>query len=351
MARKTRKQRKILDSYYIVCEGEVTEPNLLKDFREYLVQNGMLENKQQIDIYPIPRIEENIPTTRGAHSRKGKALQGDEEPQDKGPTGPQPLSWVEYALLKLEEHKYTSSWAVFDKDRHPKAKEAFELAEKSQEEGKKLFIAFTSVCFEHYLLLNFEYCTKAFQRSECKNNGKVIGCGREEGIEGDCLGDTCVNGYARHHKYWLESKKEDFGFHLIDDKIWFGVYNAMCLREEKDREDKQPIWKKNPYTTFDYLLTSFMGYRELSPNESLTVNHIRFSIDQNKLVIENLGSKMEIILGANFTYLYQEDKSAKCAMQNFMISPDEIKEIELSCFSAHSVVSLQFGVHKLYFKS
>ena len=57
------------------------------------------------------------------------------------------------------------SWAVYDKDEHPKHEEAMAEAIKIID-GKKVNIAFSSRSFEYYLLLHFEYLYYSFDATE-----------------------------------------------------------------------------------------------------------------------------------------------------------------------------------------
>ena len=44
---------------------------------------------------------------------------------------------------------YDEVWVFIDKDGHPKAKEAIEMARITEIDGKKINIAFSSRCFEY----------------------------------------------------------------------------------------------------------------------------------------------------------------------------------------------------------
>ena len=89
--------------------------------------------------------------------------------------GEQPLNWVKGGIDNLKV--YDEVWVFFDKDGHPKAKEAFEMARITEIDGKKINIAFSSRCFEYYLLLHFELIYRAFEKSEC--NGKTYSQGEK----------------------------------------------------------------------------------------------------------------------------------------------------------------------------
>jgi hypothetical protein len=62
---------------------------------------------------------------------------------------------------KKERNAYEVIWLFFDHDNQPKLREAFEMIEK---EGFK--IAYSAICIEHWFILHFENCGKAFTSGE-----------------------------------------------------------------------------------------------------------------------------------------------------------------------------------------
>lgn len=77
-----------------------------------------------------------------------------------------PLNLVKEAISKSkkatkEKNAYDSVWLFFDHDNWPQLREAFELIES---EGFQS--AYTSLCMEHWFILHFEDCGRAFQRGE-----------------------------------------------------------------------------------------------------------------------------------------------------------------------------------------
>ena len=233
-------------TYFISCEGSKTEPIFFNGFRSYLKDLDIIDELTDIEIVPNPPKDT---TSRKKVTKRGNSYEGKKRTTNNTDVGQtisgyrDPVGWVIRAKEGLEVHNI--AWAVFDKDNHPAAEEAFELADAVCYSGKKLNIAFSSRCIEHYLLLHFECSIKAFEHSECKKNKKEVGCGRPGTHPSkDCGGTLCINGYARLQGYWQETKDTTFNFKLIQKRLWQGVYNSIILRNIQDKADNKPIWKK-----------------------------------------------------------------------------------------------------------
>ena len=327
-------KRKTNPTYYIVCEGETTEPNFFKEFREFLIQQKYLDNREQIKIFPVPPKEKSPAVKRGAYKgRKRKTKNTDDvsclEEELKGPP---PLNWV----LKAASEKgiYDSLWAVFDKDQHPKAKEAFAEAKKDAE--NPVHIAFSSICFEYYLLLHFEYYYHAFEKSECRKGKKTFYCCSDHFAASDptldCRGTKCVNGYARKHNYWQETKKDKSTFNLIKNKLWYGIYNANLLRIESDAQEKdKPIWERNPYVTVDYLITTLLGYKQLKLGNNQTIKTLEIKYEPGKLVFTNKGKITLLILPEYLSeYSFSTHKSTPILEKRFFLYAEDSYTFELN---------------------
>lgn len=182
--KNSRNYRKRL---FIVCEGEKTEPNYFKqfiaqyNFRGKPVDIRVLDTKENTPQRLVNKAESLIEAT------------GDE------------------------------AWAVFDKNGYEKHHEAFDKA------GEKVKIAFSSISFEFWLLLHFEYTTCSFDKAD-----KLIK-------------------YLKRKGYFPQYNKADKKiFYQVKDKISTAVDNAKKLR--KDKIDSTAIYKMNPYTNVDELL-------------------------------------------------------------------------------------------------
>jgi len=77
-----------------------------------------------------------------------------------------PLHLVKEAIMKSkkankEKNPYEAIWLFFDHDNWPQLQEALLLSEK---EGFKL--AYSALCLEHWFILHFQDCGRAFQKGE-----------------------------------------------------------------------------------------------------------------------------------------------------------------------------------------
>lgn len=345
-----RKKRAVNPTYYIVCEGEKTEPNFLFGFRKYLVKHAYIDNKEQITIYPVPEEEKESPSPeRGAYKgkrRSTKKVATIVEAEDRL-KGQPPLCWVEKAASKAKEYDFL--WAVFDKDQHPKAAEAFALAENS---APQVHIAFSSLCFEYYLLLHFEYLYSAFEKSECRIGPKTIKCGlnKETVKENDCHGEKCVNGYARWKNYWKETKKNESTFHPVEDKLWKGVYIAHVLRKASDFKcgEHRPIWLRNPYVTTDALITQLMGYQELGIEYCCELKQLRLSYSRHQLILENISSALAILPSTSFGEVYTVEGGAPFQCERINLLPGKPIFFDLTN-ERNKIITFKYEGEKVYF--
>ncbi|HEH5157171.1 TPA: RloB domain-containing protein [Campylobacter coli] len=116
--RKTR--RKENEVILIVCEGEKTEVDYLRQLKDYLKLNNV-----RIDIF----------------SSKN----------------PSPLQVVKFAEEKNKDDSYDKVYCVFDKDTHSDFDKAKQKCEKYNFEA-----IISNPCFEFWILLHFTYTTKPF---------------------------------------------------------------------------------------------------------------------------------------------------------------------------------------------
>lgn len=280
--------RKTNFSMSLICEGIHTEPNFFGAMVEWLKEEGKIDF--EVQIHPKPTItpdDNELDLGRGASGRKKRTPKNDTQEKQKLEAvesfpGQPPLNWVEAGIKHLSI--YDEVWVIFDKDGHPKTETAFKAAKDNEIEGKKVKIAFSSRCFEYYLLLHFEYIYKAFEKSECNTkkyseNGQTsktisFHCMTPRAVIGKaCQGDKCINGYARLKGYWKDSKGSDSTFPLVKDKLWTGIYNAYTVRwKSKLSSPEAGIHTLNPYIDADKLTCRLMGYETI---EHKDICHIR----------------------------------------------------------------------------
>ncbi|WP_227394387.1 RloB family protein [Jeotgalibacillus aurantiacus] len=126
---RRRKKRIIApDRFLIVCEGEKTEPNYFKSFKEMINQ----KKKHSVDI----------------------EIKGE---------GANTISLVKAAIQLKEQANpdYSQVWCVFDKDSftNEQFNEACQMAEQND-----IFLAYSNESFELWYVLHFEYSQSALTR-------------------------------------------------------------------------------------------------------------------------------------------------------------------------------------------
>lgn len=275
-------------SMLLICEGTHTEPNFFGAMVEWLKEEGKINFI--VKILPKPTItsdDNDLDLNRGASTRKKRTVKKDTPEQQELEKTPQfqgqpPLNWVEAGINHL--HTYDEVWVIFDKDGHPKTQEAFKRAEKEEVDGKKVKIAFSSRCFEYYLLLHFEFIYKAFEKSECNgkkysDNGqksKTVSyhCMTKRAVKGKaCQGDKCINGYARLKGYWENSKGEQSTFPLVKDKLWIGICNAHTVRWKSNMLHGTDFYVRNPYVDADKLICRLLDYKTIENKEKSSITN------------------------------------------------------------------------------
>jgi hypothetical protein len=237
----------------IVCEGEGTEPDYFKEIRDILLLN---EVDVAIEIKPRPKEKfkkEKFKLRKGAvkrEIRKPEIVLPISEIEDKYIA--QPTRYVREAQIGLEDNTYDEVWAIFDKDGHPKHKEAFELADVNVG-GKKVNIAFNSIAFEYWILLHFESNSTAFIKSMCREAKEPFNCGSNN-HQNDCQGANCVCGRIVTQNFLdYEAGKKSFNFKKFHPNVNRAIERAILLRKSYIG-NTNPIYKLNPYTDTDRLV-------------------------------------------------------------------------------------------------
>jgi hypothetical protein len=271
-----RTPKKLSHTLLLICEGENTEPEYFQKLADIAMAN---ETYSHVEIYPRPK-EEKQKTAKKSTRRPIRQFnegnksvpdrlveQADEEELPfstvhKGvETWATPVRYIKEARDRIKTGEYDEIWAIFDKDGHAKHKQAFKLAALPILD-KVVNIAFSSISFEHWILLHFEKSSYPFIKSECKDKDtKSIECGSGVHTD-DCGGSKCVAGVLVQ-KGCLPSynKTADSGlFAQISGKTELAIENAAWLRMvQTDRLATNPIWEINPITTIDVLVKKLLN--------------------------------------------------------------------------------------------
>ena len=286
----------------IIAEGENTEPFYFKAIEEIF-----LKSKEDLKINLTLRIISEIaqPSKKKSHNPKHKTIRksrqiedeisgnfvrilmnGQEIEEELSKIEPkyksQPQRFVRRAQIEMQDNTYNEAWAVFDYDMRniSHIKDAFKIA--NNDLLGKVKIAYSSIAFEHWILLHYERNLTAFNKSECR---EIIGKGAKKRKvllnccsisdnsphKDDCGGLKCVGGYLRSMKYYLECSKDDkkiFYTHL--DKLSIAFFNASWLRFKM--KITEPLTEKstldaNPFTNVDLMVKQILG--ELSEFKSI----------------------------------------------------------------------------------
>jgi hypothetical protein len=217
-------------SIFIACEGRNTEPLYFESIAEEIEDEGNLV----VTIYP----------ERSHQNPKTEALGLIREAQSRG-------------------DEFDELWVVFDKNGYTKHSEAFALAEGNAHR-KKVNIAFSSIAFEHWLLLHFEKCATPFVKSDCKDAKEhTLYCGTNRHTE-DCHGLRCVAGYIRQNGFCSDYvKSNNYSFYFkYKVKTELALKNAAWLRFKQRQElaqKNEKIYDINPFTDVDILVKRLLG--------------------------------------------------------------------------------------------
>lgn len=192
--RKPATPRHIRERILILCEGEKTEPDYFRAIKKD-TRNTALE---------IPNCNKNTP----------KEL-------------------IEEAInlmvkAKRERNEYKEVWVVFDKDNYTKHHEAFDRAR-----AKDIKIAFSSTCFEFWLLLHFEYTSSPF--SDCDNVIRKL--------------KVHIPGYEKGGEHYA----------ILRPKISDAIKNGEKIMAYCSSTNNSRIWEYNPYTDVGLLVEKLLN--------------------------------------------------------------------------------------------
>jgi hypothetical protein len=354
-------RRKTKYSILIVCEGTNTEPNYFQGIREEVMRNESIWTEGvSIVIKPKPPLEdeeEDSPTPPHKTQRPRRKIKGtpeDSELEIEDKYKAYPTRFVREAQLGLEDETYDEAWAVFDKDYHADHEKAFNLAEE-EINGKNVRIAFSSISFEHWILLHFEKNDYSFQKSECKevhnNKKKKIFCGTST-HKNDCHGETCVIGYLIEKGYLSTRTKEsqlDL-YSILKEKTEIAIENACWLRSVNSGT---PIYKLNPYTTVDFLVKHLLqlnsDFRWALVGKTIDIEKLEISIakmpDKKLRISAHNNSKTSKVFRPILTFYINKDPVKGFKLDFGIIPPNETHASEIDASSP--IVKTPFDQVKL----
>lgn len=286
MKRRKKTQRQLKTTIFIICEGKNTEPNYFKAIKE--------EVEDESSNFAI---EIHIHETETTHAK----------------------GLVEEASLYVGN--YNEVWAVFDKDGYTKHQEAFDLASNNN-----VNIAFSSIAFEHWVLLHYQKNASGFFKSE-----DIIDYLYNENLFSD-----------------YQKKKEVNIYPKLADKTHIAIENANWLRHLVDKYlVNLRDFKKNPYITLDRLICRLLSIDEIITfgeighiysisNLNICITEYNEKRKEIKLNILNNRSNAFIINQVNLNdyFFISDEKRAKYNFKEFsypplILAPGQSKELIL----------------------
>jgi hypothetical protein len=312
--KRENKRKQLKQSIYIVCEGTNTE----RIYFEEIAQQDDVFEKYAVKVYPSE--EDQIKAAK----KEGESIKTDA------------MNLVK--LAKQEINNYDEVWAVFDKDGYTKHEQAFSEAKKH---GVNL--AFSSIAFEHWILLHYEQYRTAFPKSQ-----NVI----------DYLEQSdYFTGYSKKADILIYSRLKSLTKTAIENSAWLRMKMAQNLAACDHK-----IYELNPYTTVDKLVIKLLDLNPVTYgviNEtqkisdiSITVNAVQHNCGIIKLSVSILNDKnITYLVNNNSGHFYIRDEKQnkfQLALDNpIIIEPSLTQDIILKfeIFSATGTLRFHFSPH------
>jgi RloB-like protein len=293
-----RKSRTQVTSIFIACEGKNTEPIYFERIKEEVEECNLLE----ITIYPDTN--EERPKTDA-------------------------LGLIREARSRIED--FDEVWAVFDKNGYTKHKEAFDEANKKIN-GKKVHIAFSSISFEHWILLHFEKNDSVFLKSANIIETKF----------------TNNESYFRNY-----SKRANFDIYpKLKNHVENAVKNAAWLKfQQKQNLENNEIYEVNPYTDVDVLvkrlfgIETTIGWANFGETIDLGKCEVKVDLHGNELLLKITNKKDATLFSTELKCFVIDSNSntIECEIERVSINPNDEKIITVEKdFSDVSFVKLEF---------
>jgi hypothetical protein len=311
-------KKKTYRTLFIACEGSNTEPNYLGRMAEAIDDSRML----RVNIFPKPPILSDSKPSND--SRKSD-----------------PVGLVELAQNELAGGAYDEAWAVFDQDGHNGLAEAFKKAQKKIS-GKTVRIAFSSIAFEHWILLHFEKNLTLYEKSAH-------------------LIESCFYGKNLYPQYGKNRLTDPYPF--LAEKTFTAIENAAWLRHQQKEALSQMggnVFQLNPYTNMDELVKVLLG---LDLEVSWTNFNQKTVFAGYELVFSKIEGGVSILFtnhsattcvfnAENIENFFLTRPSGKLTLhESLVIAPGESKNFQLECsteISPDFLLIFKLGHKSLY---
>jgi hypothetical protein len=316
-------KRKTKYNLLLVCEGENTEPNYFQRIKEQVLSENIWTEGVAITISPKPNLDDadSIVPQKSKHKTKRKqrtllTVENEGIVAIEKQYAAVPVRYVREAQQGLEDNTFDEVWAVFDKDGHPKQQEAYQLAGK-EIEGKRVNIAFSSISFEHWILLHFERNKTAFVKSK-----------------------NVIEHLEKRNFLKQYSKKTTANFYKqIENKTHFAIKNAAWLRHQQ-KNNTLPIWEQNPYTDIDFLVKRLLKIDKnivwTTYDEALKMDNLTTLFSKNgdflKIEIENHQKSSFILNHSKLKFESEQEINLSLIFNSEIIETKGFVEFDIAVF-------------------
>jgi len=335
----------------VVCEGQRSEPDYFHNLR-----NEVLEKVSDIfiKILPIPKDEQEkiekdavgFIVRRGGKKREIKdaiTVEPEEyiiEPEFKI----QPTCYVRKAQLAYLEKGYSELWAVYDKDGHPDHENAVILSKDSNKCNKIVNIGFSSISFEQWILMHFEFDNTSYSKSQCRIGKTVLECGTDN-HQNDCYGNACVVGRIVDKGYLKYNNSKNFNYNEYSGNVNHAFAKAIESRDLA--HDKNNFYNNNPYVSLDKLVFKLKNIEqgdlvwiyenviEIEPDVFIVIIN---KGDETSFLVVNNSNKCYIMLN-DLIRLIDIDFTVLWSNTRYIMSPGEEKKL-------HTIINLTINDFK-----
>lgn len=342
------------ENIVILCEGTKTEYQYFCSIRDYLTKTNsnrfsdikVVPVESEMAIPPTKRKRRTLkPSTNGLDLSICYYCLQEESAQLYGAYSAYPTRFVRETKLYMDRYNYITGWAVYDHDDHPDRANAARLANQW---GVK--VAFSSRCFEQWLLSHFERNSTIFRTSECKTEeGKDRRCGT--GVANDCHGQVCIGGRLREMGY-LPDYEKNHASHLFEDytlpRLSQCLVNVAWLN---NIETGVPYYNRTRYTNIGNLVLFLLNRNDMvewrAVDEPFSFRGTRLCIksDPNGMTLKNTG-EITCVVRDLLTYYDNNIYPLSPAVKAGMIFPEQ--EVAFNPIPENaSFICLQDGMRKV----
>ena len=278
-----RRKRVPPKTIFIACEGKNTEPIYFERIKEQIEE----ENIFALTIYP----------DRDNDNHKSD-----------------PIGLIREAQNRIND--FDEVWVVYDRNGYTKHDEAISLAQKKIC-GKVVNIAFSSISFEHWILLHFEKNAQLFDKSQEIIDQKFI------------ANKIYLPSYSKRGDIDIYPKIKDLTHSAIENAAWLRYIKKLDINTKQ-------VFDINPFTDVDalikrlfnidenitfYLIGDILSFDDVSVQATYTNGALNFEINNQSL--------QSIMLNEIQFFVVENDTEKTLTFENQVLQPNSPIEINL----------------------